>query len=202
MNLQTTFTTRIQKALPYILIICGVIGFLASFVLTTEKFQQIQDASYVPPCNINSLLSCGSVMKTEQASVFGFANSLLGIAGFTVVTTVGFAMLAGAKFKRWFWLGLNAGLLLAVIFVHWLAFEAIYEIQALCIWCMVVWVVSIASLWYVTIHNLETEVIPVYGRTKGIVSFLQRNHVTLLVLWYLVILAAILQHFWPRITGV
>lgn len=201
MNIENAFTSRLQKALPYILIVCGIIGFIASFILTTEKFQQLQNANYVPPCNINAILSCGSVMKTEQASVFGFANSLIGIVGFAVVITVGVGILAGAKYKRWFWLGLNAGLLLSVVFVHWLAFETIYEIGALCIWCMVVWVVSIASFWYTTLHNLETEAIPVHGKARGVVTFLLKNHTTLLVVWYLVILGAILQHFWTQITG-
>lgn len=201
MNIETAFTSRLQKALPYILVVCGIIGFIASFILTTEKFQQLQNANYVPPCNINAILSCGSVMKTQQASVFGFANSLIGIAGFAVIVTTGFAMIAGAKLKRWYWLGLNFGLLFAVGFVHWLAFETIYEIGALCIWCMVVWVVSIASFWYTTLQNLETEVIPVHGKAKTVVAFLMKNHTTLLVVWYMLILGAIFQHFWTRIVG-
>lgn len=196
MNLETTFSSRLQKALPYILIICGILGFISSFLLTTDKFKILENPNYVPPCNINPVISCGSVMQTTQASVFGFANSLIGVASFAAVVTVGFAMLAGAKFKRWFWLIFNAGLALSVVFVHWLAFETVYEIQALCPYCMVVWVVSIAAFWYVTLHNFETEIIPAQGRLRKVVSFLQQNHITLLILWYLIILALILQHFW------
>ncbi len=196
MILEGAFQSRLQKALPYVLIVCGILGFLSSFVLTTDKIQLLQNPNYIPPCNINPIISCGSVMKTDQASVFGFANSLIGIAAFAVVTTAGVALLAGAKFKKWFWLCLNGGLALSVVFVHWLAFEAVYEIQALCPYCMVVWVVSIAAFWYVTLRNFEAEALPAQGKFRSFIAFLQRNHVTVLVAWYAVILALILQHFW------
>lgn len=59
-------------------------------------------------------------MSTPQASVFGFLNPMLGVAGFAVVTTVGMVVLAGAQPRRWFWLGPQAGATAGVVFVHWL----------------------------------------------------------------------------------
>ena len=52
---------------------------LASLTLTVEKIELLIDPSYVPSCSINPVLSCGSVMVTHQASVFGFPNPLIGI---------------------------------------------------------------------------------------------------------------------------
>ena len=60
-------------------LIAGVIGLVASMTLTVEKIEILLNPSYVPSCNINPIVSCGSVMVTPQASVLGFPNPLLGI---------------------------------------------------------------------------------------------------------------------------
>ena len=70
-------------------LLAGIIGEVAAFVLTVEKVRQLQNPSYVPSCSINPVLSCGSVMLTKQASLFGFPNPLLGIAAFSVVIVTG-----------------------------------------------------------------------------------------------------------------
>jgi len=64
--MSTTLHTGIswQKALPYLLVTGGVIGIVASFALTYDKVQLLQHAGYKPSCNLNPVLSCGSVMKT------------------------------------------------------------------------------------------------------------------------------------------
>ena len=43
-----------------------------------------------------------------------------------------------------------------VVFVHWLIFQSLYVIGALCPYCMVVWAVTIPIFWYVTLHNLRS----------------------------------------------
>jgi len=45
--------------------------------------------------------------------------------------------------------------------VHWLIFQSLYRIGALCPYCMVVWVVTITVFWNVTLHNLTREHLPV-----------------------------------------
>ncbi|WP_442816071.1 vitamin K epoxide reductase family protein [Streptosporangium sp. NBC_01810] len=74
----------------------GALGLSAAFTLSVEKIALLKDPAYVPTCSINPILSCGSVMITPQAEVFGFPNPLLGIAGFAIVTTTGAGLLAGA----------------------------------------------------------------------------------------------------------
>ena len=84
------------------------------------------------------MLSCGSVMTSPQASVFGFPNPVIGVVGFTVVLTTGVAILAGARLARWYWAGLQVGATAASVFVHWLVFQSLYRIGALCPDCLVV----------------------------------------------------------------
>jgi uncharacterized membrane protein len=158
-------------------------------VLTVEKFAMLRDPAYVPSCSINPILSCGSVMTKPQAEVFGFPNPLIGIAAFSAVATIGAALLAGATFRRWFWLGLQAGATLGVVFVHWLIFQSLYRIGALCPYCMVVWTVTIPIFWYVTRHNLRTSEHPV-------LRIATRYHAVVLTLWAVLILALITEQFW------
>ena len=66
-------------------LIAGFIGFAASFTLTVEKIDMLIDPHYQPSCNFNPILACGSVMGTQQASVFGFPNPLMGVVAFTIV---------------------------------------------------------------------------------------------------------------------
>lgn len=187
----------LQTTLPFIYTIGGVIGLLASFILTLDKFKLLQNPNYIPSCNINPIISCGSVMKTWEASVLGFPNSFLGIAGFAAIVTIGVMLLAGAKkMPRWFWLGLELGALLGTILIHWLFFETVYRIHALCPYCMAVWAVTIPIFWYTTLYNLRSGVIATPASLKRFVAFLQRHHGDVLFLWFLIIVGLIVNHFW------
>lgn len=186
----------VTRSLPFILAIGGGLGVLAAFVLMIERLRLAADPGYVPSCSINPILSCGSVMKTEQASVFGFPNPLIGIAAFCVVTTVGMALLAGARFRKWFWYGLQFGTVAGVVFVHWLIFQSLYRIGALCPYCMVVWAVTIPIFWYVTLANLEAGRIPLPGSARRAAFWAARYHTVVLTLWMLAIVGLILQRFW------
>lgn len=135
-------------------------------------------------------------MTTSQASVFGFANSLIGIIGFTALMTVGLALLAGAKFKRWFWLLMQLAATFGVVFVHWLIFESLYRIGSLCPYCMATWVVVIPIFWYVTLYNLELGNLVASRWLRRIGKFVLRHHGDILVIWFLVIVCLILHRFW------
>lgn len=188
--------TKLQRYYPYLLVIGAAIGLLAAFILTVEKIELIKNPNFQPSCNISPLISCGSVMETAQASAFGFPNSLMGIIGFSIVITVGMALLAGATFKRWFWLGLQFGTILGLVFVHWLFYQSVYNIGALCPYCMVVWTVTIPVFWYTLLYNLRQGHITVRKRIQPAVNFLQRHHGDILLVWYLVLIGLILNRFW------
>ncbi|MDB5185005.1 MAG: rane protein-like protein [Candidatus Saccharibacteria bacterium] len=188
--------TSLPQLLPYLLIVVGVIGLIAAFVITDEKIKLLQDPSYHPACSINPIISCGSVMQSKQSHVFGFPNSFIGLAAFPMVLTVGVAMLAGATFKRWFWLVFNAGFFLGLVFVHWLFFESVYRIHALCPYCMGVWAVTITGFWYLTLYNLQAGALPTPKKLAGLARFVRRHHGDILVAWLLIIVVAILHHFW------
>lgn len=184
------------RRLGWLHTIGGFVGFVAAFTLLVEKIALIQDPSYVPSCSINPILSCGSVMNTDQASAFGFPNPMIGVAGFAVVTTIGMATLAGASFRRWFWLGLQAGTTFGVVFIHWLIFQSLYRIGALCPYCMVVWVVTIPVFWYTTLHNLSLGHLAAPARLRPAIRRAAEYHGVVLTAWYLTIAALITARFW------
>ena len=65
----------------------GIAGLAASFVLAVEEFHLLKDPNAVLSCTINLVLNCSEVMKTWQASVFGFPNMFIGLMGYSVVIT-------------------------------------------------------------------------------------------------------------------
>jgi uncharacterized membrane protein len=187
----------LKKALPYILIICGIIGFIAAFAITYDKLKLAENPSYVPSCDLNPIISCGSVMSSKQGSAFGFPNPFIGLGAFAVLITIGMGMLAGGTFKRWFWLGLEAGSIFGLGFVHWLFFQSVYRIHALCPWCMAVWVATITTFWYVTLYNIDEKYIVLpKGRAQTVYAWIRRHHLDILILWFLLITFFILKHFW------
>lgn len=171
---------------------CGLVGFLASFILTTETFKALHNPNYVPACNINPILSCGSVMKTQQAEIFGFPNSILGIAAFSAATTFGLSLAAGLGFKKRLRQLAQVTALGAVILVHWLIYESLYRIGSLCPFCVVVWMVTVPIFWYLTLSNLRFTKFS----SHKIYVFINRHHGDILLSWYLIIVCLILKRFW------
>jgi uncharacterized membrane protein len=125
-----------------VLLLCGIVGLVASIALTVEDFAKIRDPSYIPSCSINPYISCGQVMSSHQASVFGFPNPLLGLPTFAVVVAIALLAVAGVRLPRWVWVGLTSVSALGVGFVCWLIFQTLYRINALCPYCTAVWVVT------------------------------------------------------------
>lgn len=114
-------------------------GFIASFLLTVDKIKILKDSQFNPSCNISETLNCKSVMLSKQAEVFGFPNSLIGIAAFAIFVALAVALFAEIQFPAWFWNLALLGTLLGVIFSHWLAQQTTFVIGALCPYCMIAW---------------------------------------------------------------
>ncbi|GAB4902017.1 vitamin K epoxide reductase family protein [Mycobacterium avium subsp. hominissuis] len=174
-------------------LVAGVIGLVASVTLTLEKIDILLDPAYVPSCNINPVLSCGSVMITPQASLLGFPNPLLGLVAFTVVVVTGLLAVTKVVLPQWYWIGLTAGLVVGAVFVHWLIFQSLYRIGALCPYCMVVWVVTIALL--VVVASIAYR--PALGdRRSGPGRLLFQWRWSIVALWFTAVFLLIMVRFW------
>ncbi|MFF9075463.1 vitamin K epoxide reductase family protein [Streptomyces sp. NPDC014735] len=177
----------------WLLVVTAALGLLGSFVITIDKFELLADPGFVPACSLSPVVSCTDVMRSEQASVFGFPNPLLGLIGFGVVMGVGAGLLAGARYRRWYWLGLNLGTFLGAVFCMWLMTQALYDIGALCLWCMLVWVATVFMFWHTTVHNLRHGVLPA---PRAVVAAVLEFPLVVPVTWCLVIVMLIATRFW------
>jgi uncharacterized membrane protein len=174
-------------------LIAGVLGLAASLTLTVEKIELLINPDYVPSCSINPVLSCGSVMVTPQASAFGFPNPLIGIVAFSVVVVTGVLAVAGVRLPRWYWAGLAAGTVLGAAFVHWLIFQSLYRIGALCPYCMVVWAVTIPLAVVAAVIALRPEP---QAESDGGGNFVYQWRWSLVALWFTALVLLILVRFW------
>jgi uncharacterized membrane protein len=156
-----TTTDRDRRPIGFgiFLIVTGAVAWYAAMQLITERVALLIDPSHVLNCDVNPLVSCGTVMASPEASLFGFPNPLLGVAGLVAPIAVGVALLAGARFARWFWALFLGGVTLAWVFVMWLFGEAVYDIGALCPWCMLVWLMVIPMFWWLLTWTLSTGVL-------------------------------------------
>lgn len=184
------------KVLPWLLIIGGIIGIICSLVLVYDQIRVWENPSYVPTCNLNPVISCGSVINSKQGDIFGIPAPFFGLLAFPALATVGAAILAGARFKRWFWIGLQAGAIGGVIFALWLFALSLYKVHALCPFCLTVDVVVYTLFWYITLHNLQTGVFTVRRSWQKVVDFIVRHHLDILLLWFVAVALFALKHFW------
>ncbi|GAB3127334.1 vitamin K epoxide reductase family protein [Tsukamurella serpentis] len=179
-------TTETRRTTGILLIITGALGLLASSMLTMDKIKLLADPNFVPGCSLDPTISCGSVIESWQAGVFGFPNPLIGIASFSVVIVAGVLAAGGVALPRWFWIGLSIGATLGIALIVFLIYSSLYKIHALCLWCMLVW--SIMPI------VLATSVAAALGRSATVKT--RQLLAALVLLWYIVVITLIAVQFW------
>ncbi|MFT3831979.1 MAG: vitamin K epoxide reductase family protein [Micropruina sp.] len=120
------------------MLISALLSLTASFVLAVDAVVLAADPQAALACNINAVLSCGTVGASWQASLFGFPNAFLGLVAEPVVITIAVASLGGVRFPRWFMFAAQIVYTLGLVFAYWLFFQAFFVIGALCPWCLLV----------------------------------------------------------------
>jgi uncharacterized membrane protein len=114
------------------------LSLTASFVLSIDAVRLAGDPAANLSCNINSVLNCGTVANSWQAHLLGFPNAFLGLVAEPVVITIAVASLGGARFPRWFMFAAQVVYTVGVIFAYWLFYQSMFNIGALCPWCLLV----------------------------------------------------------------
>jgi uncharacterized membrane protein len=179
-----------------VLLLGGLVGLAAAFDLTYERIASLIDPSHAISCDFNPVLSCGTVMNTWQASVFGFPNPMIGLVAFPLVVFMGALLLSKVSLPRWIALVFNLGTLGGLAFVSWLIYQSVYQIGVLCPWCMAVWTVVLPIFWFTTVRNLRTGAIPVGEDWRDAVDDLLRYHWIGLTLLYAAVVMIVGTGFW------
>ena len=184
----------IQRIFPYLLIITAVIGLFASFTLTIEHMNILEDPNYNLSCAIDPVLACGPIMASPEATAFGFPNPLIGLVTFGAQLLLGVVMLAGARMRSWFWKLYGLSIAGGMAFTIWLIWHSLYVIGAICIYCLAVWMVMIPTTWYLFQYMLAEKHLRLPN--KKLQNFIRRHHGDFLISFYIILIALILIRFW------
>lgn len=141
------------------MLLFGLLSLTAAFVLSYDAVVLAANPTATLACDVNTVLSCGTVAQSWQAQVFGFPNAFLGLIAEPIVITTAVAALGGTRFPRWFLFAAQCVYFLGVVFAYWLFSQSMFVIGALCPWCLLITVSTtlvFASLlhWNVLEDNL------------------------------------------------
>ncbi len=168
--MRTRLADRPAWGVATFLIVAGSVGLFAAFRLTLDKIAVLENPQARLDCNISPLVTCGKNLASWQGSLFGFPNPLLGLICWTLVIGVGVAMLAGARFARWYWILFTIGTLGGLTLVGWLISQSVFVLGTLCPWCMVTWSAMIPTFIVVTLHGMRMGAIPLPARGRASAS--------------------------------
>lgn len=150
------------------MLVGGIIGTVAAFLQTTEKVTLLKNKDAVLTCDIGSVFSCTNVLNAWQSSVFGFPNSLLCMALFTIFASVALVGVSGGELPRKLRLGIQGLSIFTLLFALWFLTQSIYVINALCILCIFCFVGLLFVNWGWL--RLNAADLPIGVRGRAIVS--------------------------------
>ncbi|WP_435741930.1 vitamin K epoxide reductase family protein [Nocardioides sp. SYSU DS0663] len=179
------------------MLVASVASLVASFVLSVDAILLAEDPGADLGCNLNAVLSCGTVGSAWQSSVLGFPNAFLGLVAEPVVITIAVASLGGVRFPAWFMTGAQVVYTIGLGFAYWLFHQAMFEIGALCPWCLLVTVATTLVFFELTHVNLRDGNLPLPRRVQAAAAAAVRAHLDLLLLvvWLLVLVLAIVLQY-------
>lgn len=187
----------LAKVYPWLLVIGGLLGLIASLILVHDTLAIAANPHYIPSCNLNPVVSCGDVITFKGDSIFGLPYPVYGVAVFGMLVAIGAGALAKATYAKWYWAFMQLGVSVGIISAYYLLYKSIYDIHALCPFCLSVDVITTTIFWYTTLRNTDQGMFSKIKLRKGKgYSFVRRHHLDILLLWFALMVVFILHHFW------
>jgi uncharacterized membrane protein len=185
------------------MLVSSVIGLVASLVLSIEALALAENPFADLNCDINTVLSCGTVGASWQASLLGFPNAYLGLIAEPVVITIAVAALGGVRFPRWFMLSAQVVYFIGFAFAYWLFYQSFFVIGALCPWCLTITVTTTLVFVSMTrVNLLENNFRLSAGAYRTVASWLRAGADTLgAILLFAILVAMILFKYGTAIFG-
>lgn len=179
------------------MLVSSVLSLVASFVLSMDALRLAEDPNADLGCNINAVISCGTVANSWQSSLLGFPNAFLGLITEPVVITIAVACLARVRFPRWFMVAAQVVYTVGLVFAYWLFYEAMFDIGALCPWCLLVTLATTLVFFEMTYVNIRDDNLRLPRRLQGaLMSFIRSGlDLIVLVVWLLVLLLAVVLKY-------
>lgn len=154
------------------LVTLAAIGISASFILSIEKIELLTEPNHVASCSLSPIVACSPIIASPQASAFGLPNSFIGIFAYAAVFAAAMTIAAGAvKLTRVWWRTLLTGVVFGAGFASWLFYQGVFEIGKLCLYCMLVWLVTFAMLWLITAYCIEKKHINLGAKLNKLLGY-------------------------------
>jgi uncharacterized membrane protein len=179
------------------MLVASVASLVASFVLAVDALRLAEDPTADLGCNINAVISCGTVAGAWQSSLLGFPNAFLGLVTEPVVITIAVASLGGVRFPRWFMVAAQVVYTVGLAFAYWLFHQAMFDIGALCPWCLLITLATTLVFFELTYVNIRDDNLFLPRRVQSALTSLIRSHLDLMgvVAWILfLVLAVVLKY--------
>ncbi|GAB3024395.1 membrane protein [Nocardioides flavus (ex Wang et al. 2016)] len=187
----------------FAMLLWSAASLTASFVLAAEAVTLAAEPEAVFGCDINAVVSCGTVGSSWQASVFGFPNAFLGLVSEPVVLTLAAAGLSGLRLPRWMMLTAQVGYTLGLGLAYWLLHQAIFAIGAVCPWCLLVTVATTFVFVEMTRINVLERNLPLPRAAQRFLEEVVRHRLDLLAtaVWLAGILLLLVTRYGSVLLG-
>ncbi|WP_234346575.1 vitamin K epoxide reductase family protein [Cellulomonas timonensis] len=170
----------------------ALISLTASFVLSVDAIALAADPGAELSCDINSVVSCGAVGLSWQASLLGFPNAFLGLIAESVVITIAVASLGGVRFPRWFMFSAQIVYTIGLVFAYWLFQQSMMVIGSLCPWCLLVTLSTTLVFSTLTHYNIRENNLFLPPRLqRSAREFVDSDNDVIVVAAWLVVLVAL-----------
>jgi uncharacterized membrane protein len=179
------------------MLLASIASLVASFVLAVDALTLAKDPHADLGCNINAVISCGTVGTSWQASLLGFPNAYLGLVFEPAVITLAVASLGGVRFPRWFMLSAQAIYTIALLFAYWLFEQAMFVIGALCPWCLLVTLATTLVFFELTYVNIRDDNLYLPRRVQSALLGVVRANLDIMLVtaWLLVLVLAVVLKY-------
>lgn len=179
------------------MLVASLASLVASLVLSIEAVRLAEDPNADLGCNINAVISCGTVATSWQSSLLGFPNAFLGLITEPVVITVAVAALGGVRFPRWFMAAAQVVYTIGLAFAYWLFYEAMFDIGALCPWCLLITVATTLVFFEMTYVNIRDDNLHLPRRVQAALLGVVRSNLdlVLVVAWILALVLAVVLKY-------
>jgi len=180
-----------------VLLLCALLGFVASFVLTYDKIELLKDPQTAISCNINPIISCTSAMSSAPSEILGIPNSLFGLIAYTALIAVTALLLLGNKLTAVTWKLILATGAIGTLFIHYLIIQSLFFLHIICPWCFALWIATpIMLACLIRLFSGTDHAQRLVGRQKRLLAVVLKYITPALVLWYCSLFAAVLLLFW------
>jgi len=197
---------RVRHANAWIfgtMLFSSVLSLIASFVLAVDAVKLAADPTAELSCDINAVISCGTVAAAWQSQLLGFPNAFLGLIAEPVVITLAVACLGGVRFPRWFMFAAQVVYTVGLGFAYWLFYQSMFHIGALCPWCLLVTLSTTLVFATLTHVNIRDGNLFLPARLQETLAGALRANLDLIVvvIWLLTLALAVVVKYGDLLFG-